>query len=151
MRSSAVKSYCREGSAATTCTWISVGILWINLCSFNISFFVCLLKVITLASTGSATIVGKQNQLVQMGTSWRGQWPCGFQMSGLFRNIGTHGVGLTVKANLPGMRTWKGYSLCMIICTRTTHAIRWLIKEQVFSKPRVLLTAFLIRQRSLEV
>lgn len=81
-----------------------------------------LFKAIILASMGSATIVGKQSQPVQTGTSWRARWPCGCRTFGPSRNTGTPGAGLTGRANLPGMRTWQCYSLKMIICTKMTLA-----------------------------
>lgn len=54
---------------------------------------------------GSVTIVGKQNQLVRRGTSWRDQSLCGYLMSGLFRSTGTLGAELIVKENSPGTCT----------------------------------------------
>lgn len=84
--------------------------------------FVFLFKAITLASMGSATIVGKQSQPVQTGTSWRAQWPCGCRTFGPCRNTGTPGAGRTGRANSPGRRAWQGYSLEVIICTGVTLA-----------------------------
>lgn len=69
-----MESCCREVSDATICSQISsLGLGSDLLIPLYPLYFFVFFKVITLASMGSATIVGKQNQLVQMGTSWRGQ------------------------------------------------------------------------------